>query len=291
MHRRTLLASGATLATAGLAGCSGQGGDGGYGGGGYGGGGSNGDGTPTPVPASEAKWREGDGLNVQALVNAHRTALLEAGSFTLFSTADTSHDGEKRPDNWLFSQTYESQYELERERQLLKQELTNLDESQYAYVADDTALYRLEKNGEVQYNVKTVERTTKQFKQAMRKEATVGVRGLDQWALTVDGAVARDGRELTRLTADEFTGDRSVPSTVESASAEVLIQPNGVVRTISQTWKGTHENQSVSVGVDIEFRDIGETTVAEPEWAEKARSSGGTETAGSNTSGKLRGQL
>lgn len=280
MHRRTLLASTATLATAGLAGCSGLGGDG-----------DADDGTPTPVPASEVEWREGDGLDVETLVSSHATALVEAGSFVLFSTADTSHDGEERPDNWLFSQTYEAQFELERERQLLKQELTELDESQYAYVADDTALYRLEKGGEVQYSAETVERTTEQFQNVMEQEATAGVRGLDQWTMTVDGAVDRDGRVLTRFTADEFTGERGVPSEIDSASAEVLIDDGGVVREISQLWEGTHEAQSVSVGVDIEFRGIGETTVAEPEWAAAARSSSGTETAESNTSGRLRGDL
>ncbi|WP_430504255.1 DUF7537 family lipoprotein [Haloparvum sp. PAK95] len=289
MQRRTLLASAATLATAGLAGCSGLGGDGGYGGGN----GGDGDGTPTPVPASDVEWREGDGLNVEVLLESHTTALVEAGSFRVVSTADTSHDGDERPKDWLFSQTYESRFELERERQFLEQDLTELEETQTAYVADGTALYRIEKDGEVQYSSEPVERTTAEFKKAMEQEAGAGVRGLDQWALSVDGAVARDGRELTRFVADEFTGERGIPSEIESASAEVLIDSDGVVRSISQTWEGTHEEQSVTVGVDIEFQGVGETTVAEPEWADEARSSGGTatESDGSNTSGKLRGGL
>lgn len=288
MHRRTLLAGGAALATAGLAGCSGSGG-----GGAYGGGNGGDDGTPTPVPASEAEWREGDGLNVEALLESHTTALLEAGSFRVVSTADTSHDGDERPGDWLFSQRYESRFELERERQFLQQDLTELEETQTAYVADGTALYRIDKDGEVQYSSESVERTTAQFRKAMEQEAGVGVRGLDQWTLSVDGAVARDGRELTRLTADEFTGERGIPSEIESASAAVLIDSEGVVRSISQTWEGTHEEQSVSIGVDIEFRGVGETTVPEPEWADEARSSGGTatESDGTNTSGKLRGPL
>ena len=286
MQRRTLLASGAALATAGLAGCSGQGGDGGYGGG-YGGG--DGDGTPTPVPASEVAWREGDGLNVEALLESHATALVEAGSFRVVSTADTSHDGDERPGEWLFSQRYESRFELEQERQLLEQDLTELGETQTAYVAGGTALYRIEKDGEVQYSSEPVDRTTAQFETAMEQEAGVGVRGLDQWVLSVDGAVARDGRELTRFTAGEFTGERGIPTEIESASAEVLIDADGVVRSISQSWEGTHEEQSVSVGVDIEFLGVGETTVAEPEWADEARSAGGTATE--DTSGKLHGNL
>lgn len=265
MHRRTLLSGAATLAAAGIAGCS----DDDPAGGGNG----NGTETPdaTPAPADDVGWRDGDELNVEELTRTHAEALVGAGSFRVFSEADTEHSGEERPGDWLFSQTYESRFEADRERQFLEQDLTEVAETTTAYVADGMAYYRLESEDGTRYQTEAVERTPEEFQGAMQGEALTGVRGLEQWNMQVDGATTHEGREVTRFTADEFEGDRGIPTETTEAEATVLIDGDGIVRHIEQTWVGTHEEQDVTVTVTIDFLDVGETTVDEPAWVEEAR--------------------
>lgn len=290
MQRRTLLASAAALATTGLAGCSGEDGDG------------NGDGTaestatptPTPAPAEDVAWRDGDALEAETLAEVHGDTVVEAGSVRVFSEADTEYGGEERPDQWLFSQTYDARFDRERERQFLEQDVVEVDETTTAYVADGTAYYRLATDAETRYQSESVERSSEEFDAEMRREALAGVGGLGGWNLTVDGATTHAGVAVTRFAADEFDSERSIPETIESASATVLVDADGVVRHIEQTWAGTHAGEDATITITIDFEGIGDTTVAEPEWLDEARdatSGDETETESDSTteSARLRG--
>ncbi|WP_058367410.1 DUF7537 family lipoprotein [Haloparvum sedimenti] len=288
MHRRRLLAGAAALATTGLAGCSSEGGDG------------EGDGTaeqtetatssPTPVPAEDVEWRDGDALAAETLAEVHGDAVVEAGSVRVFSEADTEYGGEERPDQWLFSQTYDARFERERERQFLEQDITEVDETTTAYIADGTAYYRLATDAETRYQSESVDRTTAEFDAEMRREALAGVGGLDGWNLTVDGATTHEGVAVTRFTADAYEPERTIPETVESAAATVLVDADGVVRYIEQTWDGTHAGEDATITITIEFEGIGDTTVAEPAWLDEARdASDGGDGGTATESARLRG--
>ncbi|GAB3415700.1 hypothetical protein GCM10027435_12200 [Haloparvum alkalitolerans] len=288
MHRRRLLAGAAALATTGLAGCSSEGGDG------------EDDGTveppetatpsPTPVPAEDVEWRDGDALAAETLAEVHGDAVVEAGSVRVFSEADTEYGGEERPDQWLFSQTYDARFERERERQFLEQDITEVDETTTAYIADGTAYYRLATDAETRYQSESVDRTTAEFDAEMRREALAGVGGLDGWNLTVDGATTRDGVAVTRFTADAYEPERTIPETVESAAATVLVDADGVVRHIEQTWAGTHAGEDATITITIEFEGIGDTTVAEPGWLDEARdATGGSDGGTATESARVRG--
>lgn len=290
MQRRTLLAGAAALATTGLAGCSGEDGDG------------EGDGTaestatdeptPTPAPAEDVAWRDGDELDAETLAEVHGDAVVEAGSVRVFSEADTEYGGEERPDQWLFSQTYDARFERDRERQFLEQDIVEVDETTTAYVADGTAYYRLATDEGTRYQSESVERSSEEFDAEMRREALAGVGGLGGWNLTVDGATTHEGVAVTRFTADEFESERSIPETVESSSATVLVDADGVVRHIEQTWDGTHAGEDATIAIIIDFEEIGDTTVAEPEWLDEARdAASGDETESDSTaeSARLRG--
>ncbi|GAA0519234.1 DUF7537 family lipoprotein [Halorubrum aquaticum] len=265
MNRRRLLTAIGTAAGVGLAGCLGGSVDG---------------------PFPDADWREGDGLDVETLATSHVESAVEAGGATLFSTAETTYDGEGDPSPWLPSQEYESSYDLENGRSYLRQELTGSGEPDVIerYVVDGEALVRERTGGEVRYGRQAVERTTGDFEEALRSEALVGIRvpqgdddsgettyaGLGNWDPNADGEGEIDGRPTARFVSESFDGDRDVPEAVETASATVHVFESGFVPRIEQSWEGPHDDGTATVAVDVEYRDRG-ATVAEPEWAEEAR--------------------
>ncbi|MES3162171.1 MAG: hypothetical protein PPP55_11475 [Halorubrum sp.] len=244
-------------------------------------------------PFAEVDWRDGNGLDVETLAERHANAAVEAGGVTLFSTAQTGHDGETEPSPWLPSQTYESSYDLDNERQYLRQELTESEETDRTelYVADGEALVREQFGSEVRYDRQPVDWGPNVVEATMREDVLVGIRvpqgsgeadngesvyeGLNNWEPTFEDADEVDGESSARFVADSFEGSRSVPQTVESASAVVRVFESGFVPHIQQSWAGPHGETTASVDVDIEYRDRG-AMVPEPEWAETAR----TETGG-----------
>jgi len=258
MRRRTVLAGAATALAAGLAGCGSRGGDGS-------------DGATTPDP--EADWTDGDALAIDALERAHVEAVTGAGSFTVRSTAETSHAGEERPDEWLLPQTLESRFDAETERQAITQTLTEADETTEAYVTTDEAYIRQAVDGEVQYQRQGLDRSSEDFRTAMEGEARTGVPGLADWNLAYAETTTREGETAYRYEADAYEGDRGVPAEIESASATVLVSPAGLVYSIEQSFAGTHEGQEAEVDVTIEYLALGETSVEEPEWLDEAKES------------------
>ncbi|SMO34883.1 hypothetical protein [Halorubrum cibi] len=269
-NRRRVLAAIGAAAGVGLAGCLGGSVDG---------------------PFSDADWREDDGLDVATLAESHVELAVEAGGVTLFSTAETTFDGEGDPSPWLPSQEYESRYDLENGRWYFRRELTGGEEPEVLerYVADGEALVRERAGEDVRYGRQAVDRTADDFERALREEALVGIRvpqgngdsgettyaGLGNWSPKSDGEGEVDGRATARFVADSFDGDRDVPATVETASATVHVFESGFVPRIEQSWEGPHDGGTATVEVDIAYRDRG-ATVAAPEWAEEARE----ETAG-----------
>ncbi|WP_128904844.1 DUF7537 family lipoprotein [Halorubrum amylolyticum] len=236
-------------------------------------------------PFPEVDWRDEDGLDVAALSESHVEALVDAGGATLFSTAETTHDGDAEPSRWLPSQEYESAYDLENGRQYVRQELTETEETDVSelYVADGEALVRQRIGGETQYGRQSVDRSVDGLEGAMRSEVVTGIRvegetasgeteyeGLNLWNPTSDGEGEVRGEPTARFTADAFEGDRNVPETVETASATVHVYESGVVPRLEQSWAGPHDDQEATVDVDIDYRDLG-ATVSEPEWVEEAR--------------------
>ncbi|EMA60812.1 DUF7537 family lipoprotein [Halorubrum lipolyticum] len=269
MDRRRFLTGVGTGVAVGIAGClDGDGGD---------------DGPDRPFP--DAEWRDEDGLDVAALSESHVESLVDAGGVTLFSTAETTHDGDAEPTPWLPSQEYESVYDLENGRQYVRQELTEAESTDVAelYVADGEALVRQRIGDETQYGRQPVDRPADYLEEAMRAEVVTGIRvegettsgeaeyeGLNLWNPTSDGEGEVRGEPTARFTADAFEGDRSVPETVETASATVHVYESGVVPRLEQSWAGEHDGREATVDVDIDYRDPG-ATVSEPDWVEAAR--------------------
>ncbi|WP_418281812.1 DUF7537 family lipoprotein [Halorubrum sp. DTA98] len=230
---------------------------------------------------TDVEWLDGDGLDADLLAERHSDALVEAGSFELFSTAETTHDGDEEPSRWLPSQEYEARFETERDRQYLRQELTDAEEPDVfeLYVADDEAFGRETAGDEVVSNRRSIDRSSEAFREAMREESRAGVAGVGGWNMTVEDRMAEfDGERTVMLVADEFTGDAGVPEAVATAEATMHVTADGVVPSLDQWWEGTQRGQGASVEVDIAFRDVGETTVDEPDWVADVRESddGGT---------------
>ncbi|KDS92149.1 hypothetical protein FK85_04100 [Halorubrum saccharovorum] len=265
MNRRRFLAGVGTGVAVGLAGCS--------------------DGSGSDRPFPDADWRDEDGLDVATLSERHVGAIVDAGGATLFSTAETTHDGDSEPSRWLPSQEYEAAYDLETGRQYVRQELTETEETDVSelYVADGEALIRQQIGDETQYGRQPVDRSAEDLERTMRSEVVTGIRvegetasgeteyeGLNLWNPTSDGGGEVRGEPTARFAADAFEGDRDVPETVETASATVHVYESGVVPRLEQSWAGEHAGQEATVDVDIDYRDLG-ATVSEPEWAEEAR--------------------
>ncbi|MYL66942.1 DUF7537 family lipoprotein [Halorubrum distributum] len=282
MNRRRLLAGLGTAAAVGLAGCSGDDGNE------SGNGGNESDdagGDTADPPFPDAAWRDGEGLDVETLATRHADAAVEAGGATLFSTAETTHDGDAEPSPWLPSQEYEAAYDLENGRQYVRQAVTETEESDVSelYVADGTAFIRRRTGDGTRYARRSTDRSADELESAMRSEMVTGIRvesetadgeteyeGLNLWNPASDGAGEVRGEETARFTADTFEGDRNIPKTVETASATVHVYESGVVPRLEQSWAGRHDGQGATVDVDIDYRDLG-ATVSEPAWVETAR--------------------
>lgn len=236
-------------------------------------------------PFTDADWRNEDGLDVAVLAERHVEALVDAGSATLFSTAETTHDSDEDPTPWLPSQEYESRYDLENGRLYVRQALTEADASDVSelYAADGEALFRVERESGVEYDRQPIDRSSGELESAMRTEMATGIRveggasnieteyeGLNLWNPASDGAGEVRGEETARFAADAFEGDRNIPETVETASATVHVYESGVVPRLEQSWAGEHDGGEATVDVDIDYRDPG-ATVSEPAWVETAR--------------------
>ncbi|WP_193309650.1 hypothetical protein [Halorubrum halophilum] len=247
---------------------------------------SGGDGETGPDrPFADAAWRDGEGIAIETLAESHVQRFVDAGGFTLFSTAETSHDGDEEPTPWLPSQTYESGYDLENGRQYLKQELGDAAGGAVTelFVADGEVLLRRQSDGETQYDRQSPDDSEVDLEAAMRQEAVTGLRvgsetasgetqyeGLNQWNATSDGSGSVEGETTARFTADQFAGNRGVPETVETAAATVHVYAAGVVPRLEQSWAGQHDGGEARVDVDIDYRDPG-AEIAVPEWVPDAR--------------------
>ena len=237
------------------------------------------------TPFGDADWRDADGLDVETLATRHVETAVEAGGVTLFSTAETTHEAETEPSPWLPSQVYESRYDLENERQYLRQEMTGTDEvDRYEmYREADTALIREQIGTEVGYGRRSTDGES--VESVTRADAVIGIRvpqgtgaetyeGLNNWRPTPDGADEVDGERTARFVSESFEGERPVPETIATASAAVDVFESGFVPRIEQSWEGPHDGTTATVDVGIEYRDRG-VTVAEPEWVEEARAEAG----------------
>ena len=248
MQRRRLLAGlGAGLAV-GLAGC-----------------GDDADDGPPDVD-----WLDDGALDAETLAETHADALVDAGSFTLFSTAETDYEGEEQPSRWLPSQEYEAGFSVDPRRQYLRQEDLEGEASvSEAYVADGEAFYREVDGDQEAFHRETVDQSDEAFERTYREDALAGVRGLDGWNMTFVETV--DDGETLRLTADAFDGDADVPDEVDTAEATLSVTTDGVVRELVQHWEGAQEGIPAESTITIEFRDVGETPVDEPDWVAEAR--------------------
>ena len=268
MNRRYFLASASAGLATGIAGCVGMGSD---------------------RPFDEADWRDGDGLDLPVLAERHTEALVEAGGVTLFATAEADHDGEEQPNPWLPSQEYESGYDVENGRQYVREELTDDGEPEVSelFIADDEALFRQRIGDRVQYDRRPIDLTDDQLVETMRSEVVTGIRvegettegeaeyeGLNLWNLTSDGEGEVRDEPTARFAADAFDGERTVPSTIETASATVHVFESGIVPRLNQSWEGDHDDQTVTVDIDIDYRDPG-AEIPEPEWLADAREATG----------------
>ena len=264
VDRRRFLVGIGTGAAVGIAGCTGE---------------------DDGQPFDDADWRDGEELDIETLAERHTETLVDSSGVTLFSTAETTHDGDAEPSPWLPTQTYESRYDLENERQYVRQEIPGDAETEVSelYVADGEALFRQAVGETVQYDRQSVERSLDELTETMRDEVVTGIRvegateageaefeGLNLWNPTTDGESEIRGESTARFTSETFDGDRNIPATVETASATVYVLESAVVPRLEQSWEGEHDGQQAEVDVDIDYRDPG-TEIAEPDWAPEAR--------------------
>ncbi|EMA07624.1 hypothetical protein SAMN05443574_106182 [Haloarcula vallismortis] len=92
---------------------------------------------------------------------------------------------------------------------------------------------------------------------------------------TVDGdSVSRfeaTGGEVTGFAADTAVSTNvSANGTTESASATVLVDEDGVVRSFQYRVTTERDGQPVTVTLSLSVSQVGDTTVAEPDWLSNA---------------------
>lgn len=221
--------------------------------------------------AAEQAWIEDGELDADALEATHVDAVMDAGSFQISSEIATTHGGEEPPTPWFENQTLETGWNLERERQVLDNEFQDSPERLTLYVDDGDVYVREQVGDRTRYAVDSDDRTAEQFREEMRNEAHTGTGALSEWTFDFEGAQQCGDRTCYRFSGSDFDGDREVPETVTDGEATLVVDKRGIVRELTQEFEGETDGQAATVVVTSEYRDVGESTLPEPEWIEEAR--------------------
>lgn len=221
-------------------------------------------------PADAPAWMEGGDLDPEALGTAHVDSVMDAGSFRIVSEIATTHDGEEPPMPWFENQTLENAWNLDRERQFLDNEFQETSEQLTVYAADGDVVIRERVGDRSRYAVDRDDRTTAEFREEMRSEARTGTDALSEWSFEFAGVEECGDLTCYRFAGSDFDGDRDVPATVTDGEATLVVDERGIVRELVQTFEGETDGQEVTVVVTSEYRDVGETSIPEPEWVDEA---------------------
>lgn len=220
---------------------------------------------------------DGETVNATALAEAHGTELSAANSYTteverlaVFSPDDPE------PDTWRPNQSVRANIDFETEQRLT---VRQGPQNSSLYVDGETRFSVVEMSGESMYG--TGEASWEEWSPSSYSRTVLF--GLADWNLTYRGTVERDGETLHRVTGvppADFDISVSELSTIESASVELLVTDDGLVRQYERRVNGTAEatprpGETETVRVTYidrrRWESIGETTVEEPEWVSNAR--------------------
>ncbi|NEU58154.1 hypothetical protein [Halorussus sp. MSC15.2] len=91
---------------------------------------------------------------------------------------------------------------------------------------------------------------------------------------TVVERFERDGTTLFRVVSTEQPGTELAPMYGGSYSFVAIVDSQGIVRTLQQTYQTTFEDRSAVVSRTIRLTRLGNTTVERPDWYEKAVANG-----------------
>jgi hypothetical protein len=269
--RRQVLATVGLAVTAGFAGCQGtDGSDGGDGSDGDDGSDDDepsnaendgGDGEPEPLDPPAGTSEEGI-EDTTALVDATREALTENG-YALEQELINTADGEQ-----TLTVTQRRRSSLESERRLFVFDASS--ETNHIYIADGTQYVRSTAEEETTTRSREYQRD---FAETHPPEMLDGGESLGGILRTGSFApaetVTREGRRLLRFDLDS-ADESNVSGTVTEATGTVFVDADGVVHDASRYLEIEGDEQTVTIEQSFVITQLGEVTVARPDWVDEA---------------------
>lgn len=234
-----------------LAGCSGLVGDAG--------------GPDSPEEFEHAEGFSADGVeDGEAAARSYREALTNRSSFTVVYHHDVTSDGEVV--------TYEVVYsvDVDGEAAYHSVEVPSEDYLREDYFGDDRQFTRVDRGGDEQ---------TASGDSEFAPEQLTGVEAVSRLLSNeTDYGTSVADRDGTPVVVYETGGEENAsavfaiePENVSSFDAEFAVDADGLVRDASYELVYAGENGTEqTVTLDFEVRDVGETTVERPEWADEA---------------------
>jgi len=243
------------------------------------------------APAAESlAWVEDGAVDTTALVEAHTRTLGNESSYTVEQVrrraARGDATGTERRAATLSASREQGRALLANAREFTTGDRRVVQSSSQYRVGDDGggAVYS-RRNGTdgVSYEQRSPRRSFEAYYESAG--ALDAASALESFAFEFDDTVQRDGETLYRFTADELAasdGDlRSIPGNASNVSATLLVDEDGVIHRVEYGY----DTADTAVEFSFAVTALGETTVDEPDWLEKARD-GGTERLASQRTGE-----
>lgn len=210
------------------------------------------------------------GVDASTVTENHRAALNDT-SFTL-SLAMEQSLGNRSAD-------VSSTYRVGADRENVSVRMDTPFARRWVYLTGDTQYGRIEAGNRTQYDVR--ERTGDVDRSILNSSAGASLvnETLALGNYSVAGTETRDGTTYTTLNATGLADETERPdlvavaANVSSFDSTVVIDGDGVVRSVSYTMVLTRDEQSVTTALSMNVTDVGSTTATAPDWIDEAEAS------------------
>ena len=223
------------------------------------------------TPSPDWEWTSENGLDIPALEETHVSALSEAGSYTITSTAQSDHEGEETPGLWVEDQSIETRFDADQNRRYLTHDWLDTDEQLQVYTTLDKGFIRRRKAGQISFQIQDHDATQTDFAASLENKARTGIPSLADW--NPEFTVTTDSADQPGFTyeGESFGGSRKIPDTITEATISTIINKAGVVRQIATRYAGTHQGQIATIEERISYDSVGSTEISAPDWLDTAR--------------------
>lgn len=227
---------------------------------------TGGDGAQTLDDVAYPAGVSDNGTNVTALASTHESQL-QNESFALGMASTVNASGT--------NQSVELDADVGADRDRIRVNGSAVGQQVSVYVTEEKRYTRFSTGNDSEAKYQVAERTPESSQ--MIPSSYTGRSYLDRFAgsanFTPSGVRTVDGTTLIVLEADGGNVTQSQQANVTDYDATMLVDQQGVVRSVSVEVSATRDGRQVRTQFSMNVSDVGETTAHEPAWLDEARNS------------------